>query len=82
VKSLGDWLLVVGFWKTNCKWELLLIMSAPKVYQLAILGKDLTKAIEKLKTAFSRKKKDINERSVVISTSPGKVTFSVIGAAV
>ncbi len=57
-------------------------MSTPKVYQLTIVGKDLKRAIEKLKPAFPRKKKDINERSFVISTSPGKVTFSIVGASV
>jgi len=57
-------------------------MSTSKVYQLTITGKDLKRAIEKLKTAFPRKKKEINARSVVISTSPGKVTFSIVGASV
>ena len=56
-------------------------MKPAKVYQLTITGKDLRNAIRKLKPAFPRKK-DMDERSVVISASSGKATFSTLGAAV
>lgn len=55
--------------------------AAGAVCRFTVTGKELRQGIRKLKPAFPRKG-EVSQYAVVISTSPGKVTFTLVGAAV